>query len=196
MGSSAIFSAPWISRMTAVGILLAILLAIYGVLVSPLVSAYSQINGAIAQSSELLTRYQRVTAQYPDLEELLDRVNADHIASGVYLPGDTDALAAARLQEIVNSRVESNGAQVRSVQILPAKVDGDFRRVGVRIQLIATVAAVARILYAFEAGGTFLFVDNLDVSNRKSRRRAGEQTDPELLVRLDLTGYVRPEAGK
>jgi virulence-associated protein VapD len=196
MGSSAVFSASWISRATAAGILFAILLAIYGVLVSPLVAAYSQINGAIAQSTELLARYQRVTAQYPDLKRLLDRVNADHTASGVYLPGDTDALAAARLQEIVNSRVETNGAQVRSVQILPTKEDGDFRRVGVRIQLIATVAAVARILYAFEAGDTYLFVDNLDISNRQNRRRAGEQADPELLVRLDLTGYVRPEATK
>jgi general secretion pathway protein M len=196
MGGSAVFSAPWISRVTAVGILLAILLAIYSVLVSPLVAAYSEINGAIAQSTELLARYQRVTAQYPDLKKLLDRVNADHTASGVYLPGDTDALAAAELQEIVNSKVETNGAQVRSVQILPTKEDGDFRRVGVRIQLTATIAAVARILYAFEAGGTFLFVDNLEVSNRKNRRRAGEQADPELLVRLDLTGYVRPEATK
>ena len=192
----AVFSAPWISRATAVGILLAILLAIYGVLVSPLVATYSQINGSIAQSTELLTRYQRVTEQYAELKALLERVNADHTASGVYLPGDTDALAAARLQEIVNSRVETNGAQVRSVQILPTKEDGDFRRVGVRIQLLATIAAVARILYAFEAGGTFLFVDNLDVSNRRNRRRTSEQTDPELLVRLDLTGYVRPEAIK
>ncbi len=196
MGGNAMFSAPWISRVAAVGILLAILLAIYGVLVSPLIAAYSQVNGDIEQSTELLARYQRVTAQYPDLKRLLDRVNADHTASGVYLPGDTDALAAARLQEIVNSRVESNGAQVRSVQILPTKEDGDFRRVGVRVQLTATIAAVARILYAFEAGGTFLFVDNLSVSNRKSRRRAGEQLNPELLVRLDLTGYVRPEAAK
>jgi len=196
MGASAVFSAPWISRATAIGILLVILLAIYSVLVSPLIAAYSQINSAVAQSTELLARYQRVTAQYPGLKGVLDRVNADHTASGVYLPGDTDALAAARLQEIVNSRVESNGAQVRSVQILPAKEDGDFRRVGVRIQLIATIASVARILYAFEAGSTFLFVDNLEVSNRKNRRRAGEQLDPELLVRLDLTGYVRPEAAK
>jgi len=194
--ASAVFSAPWIGRMAAVGILVAVLLAIHSSLVAPLIAAYSQINDSIAQSTELLARYQRVTAQYPALKGLLDQVNADHTSSGVYLPGDTDALAAARLQEIVNSRVESNGAQVRSVQILPAKEDGDFRRVGVRIQLISNIAAVARILYAFEAGGTFLFVDNLDVSNRQKRRRAGEAEDPELLVRLDLTGYVRPEASK
>ena len=190
----AVFSAPWISRATAIGLLVAVLLIIYSLLVAPLIAAYSEINGAIAQSTDLLTRYQRIMSQQTALKALLDRVNAEHTASGVYVPGETDALAAARLQEIVNSRVESNGAQVRSVQILPAQEDGDFRRVGVRIQMTASIAAIARILYAFEAGDMFLFVDNLEVSNRQSRRRAdgGQEADPALLVRLDLTGYVRP----
>ena len=192
------FSAPWVSRASAVGLLIAVLLIVYSLLIAPLIAAYGQINGAIAQSAELLARYQRVTTQHSALEDLLARVNAAHTKSGVYLPGDTDPLAAARLQEIVNSRVETNGAQVRSVQILPTKEDGDFRRVGVRVQLTAGISAVARILYAFEAGDTYLFVDNLDISNRQARRRtsAGQDGDPELLVRLDLSGYVRPEAAK
>ena len=51
---------------------------------------------------------------------------------------------------------------------------------------------------AFEAGDTYLFVDNLDISNRQARRRTNtaQSGDPELLVRLDLSGYVRPEAAK
>ena len=194
LGKGALFSAPWVSRATAFGILAAVLLGVYAMLIGPLVAAYGAVNGAIAQSSELLERYQRVIAQHSALEVMLERVNKEHTQSGFYVPGDTDALAAARLQEIVNSRVESNGAQVRSVQILPAREDGDFRRVGVRIQMTARIGAIARILYAFEAGDTYLFVDNLDISNRRSRRsaRAGQDLEPELLVRLDLTGYVRP----
>ena len=196
IGGGAVFSSPWMSRATAIGVLLVLLLVGYSLLVAPLVAAYSQINGEIAQSNELLARYQRVAAQQSAHKALLDRVSATHTESGVYLPGETDALSAARLQEIVNARVESNGGQVRSVQILPPRDDGDFRRVGVRIQMTANVAAVARMLYAFEAGDMFLFVDNLEISNRQKRQRAGQATDPDLLVRLDLTGYVRPEAEK
>ena len=59
--------------------------------------------------------------------------------------------------------------------------------------MTASIAAIARILYAFEAGGTYLFVDNLEISNRRRRKRNDDQTNPQLLVRLDLTGYVRPE---
>lgn len=198
LGKSAVFSAPWVSRATAFGLLAGVLLMLYALLIGPLVAAYGEVNGAIAQSTELLGRYQRVIAQHSALKVMLDRVNEQHTQSGFYVPGNTDALAAARLQEIVNSRVESNGAQVRSVQILPAREDGDFRRVGVRIQMTASIGAIARILYAFEAGDTYLFVDNLDISNRRSRRRAraAQVADPELLVRLDLTGYVRPELAR
>ena len=198
IGNSAMFSAPWVSRATALGLLVAVLVILYSLVFGPLFTAYGELNGAIGQSADLLNRYQRIIAQQPTLKALLEQVNESHTESGVYVPGNTDALAAARLQEIVNSRVESNGAQVRSVQILPAREDGDFRRVGVRIQMTASIASIARILYAFEAGDTYLFIDNLEISNRQSRRLGdgSQDADPVLLVRLDLTGYVRPESVK
>jgi len=189
------FSSPLFSRATAVALLLGVLFVVYSLTLAPVLGAYAQVNGAIAQTNELLVRYRQIASQRPVLEKQLERIAAKLLASGVYLEGDTDALAAARLQEIVNAKVESGGGRVRSVQILPSKADGDFRRVGVRVQMSGNITAVARILYAFEAGDTYLFVDNIEVNNRKSRRRRNgdENTDPELLIRLDLTGYVRPE---
>lgn len=190
-----LFSTPWTSRAAAIGLVLLVLLVIYAIVIGPLIGAFSDVNRALADGSEQLARYQQIALQRPDLEAKFAEIAARQAESGVYLPGDTDALAAARLQEIVNSIVESNSAQVRSVQILPTMADGDFRRVGVRIQMTGSMGAMARILHAFEAGETFLFVDNLDISNRMTRRTR-DSTDgfnPELLIRLDLQGYVRPE---
>ena len=190
-----LFSAPWTSRASAIGLLVLVLLVIYAIVIGPLIGAFSDVNRALADGSEQLARYQQIALQRSDLETKFAEIAARQAESGVYLPGDTDALAAARLQEIVNSIVESNSAQVRSVQILPTMADGDFRRVGVRIQMTGSMGAMARILHAFEAGETFLFVDNLDISNRMSRRNqdSADGFDPELLIRLDLQGYVRPE---
>ncbi|MFQ5773846.1 MAG: type II secretion system protein GspM [Kiloniellaceae bacterium] len=189
------FSSPWLSRAAAIGLLVSILVIIYAVAIGPLVAAYGSANEAIDQANEMLARYRRIAAQRGALEDRLETLAMRQTESGVYLPGDTDALAAAQLQEIVNSKVESGGGRLRSIQILPARADGQFRRVGVRIQMTGNIAAVARILYAFEAGDTFLFVNNVDISNRQARRRrtGAPQTDPELLIRLDLSGYVRPE---
>ena len=63
-----------------------------------------------------------------------------------------------------------------------------------RVQLTANLPSLARILYSLEAAKPFVFIDNLDIKNRRVRRTAKEQNDnPELVVRFDLFGYLRPE---
>ncbi|RMD62075.1 MAG: hypothetical protein D6826_08305 [Alphaproteobacteria bacterium] len=183
---------PAVRRAAALGLLAVMAAAIYMLTLGPLVTSYRAASQALVEAEDLLARYRRVAAQRADLAAELADLAARQAQSGVYLPGDTDALAAARLQEIVNATVESNGGRLRSIQMLPARADGQFRRVGVRMQMTGNITAVARILYAFEAGKTILFVDNVDINNRRARR-AREDEDPELLIRLDLYGYVRPE---
>ena len=41
-----------------------------------------------------------------------------------------------------------------------------------------------------------MFIDNLDVKNRRARNpKKAEQENPELVIRFDLYGYLRPELG-
>jgi hypothetical protein len=171
---ASVFSAPWTSRAAAIGLLVLVLLVIYAIVIGPLIQAFSDVNRALADGGEQLARYQQIALQRPDMEAKFAEIAARQAESGI---------------------VENNSAQVRSVQILPTMADGDFRRVGVRIQMTGSIGALARILHAFEAGETFLFVDNLDISNRMARRtrNSADRSDPELLIRLDLQGYVRPE---
>ncbi len=187
----------WVSRLAAIALSAGVLVGLYVFAVAPLVAGYREADVAVSQAGELLVRYRRIAASRPALQARLDELKARQSEIGIYLGGGTDSLAGARLQELVNKTVEAGGGRLRSVQILPAKIDGEFRRVGVRVQMTATVAQLARVLYALEAGRTFLFVDNLEVSNRRARRRRNRPVDmdPTLLIRLDLTGYLRPEAG-
>ena len=183
------------SRLAAIALLIGMAVALYVFAVAPLAQEYSQAERRIAQANELLARYQRIAGSREALKKRLDELALRQTDSGVYLSGGTDALAGAKLQEIVNKTVESGGGGLRSIQVLPVKTDGDFRRVGVRVQLTATITQVAQILYTLEGGTAFLFVDSLDISNRRTRRRRGDPVDmdPVLLVRLDLSGYLRPE---
>lgn len=190
-------SSPVFTRLAAIALLVAVIAVVYGVGVAPLLSAHGQADRAIAQANELMARYQRVAARRDALEARLEALRRDRSMVGIYLDGDTDALAAASLQEVVNATVEGSGGRLRSIQILPAKDDGKFRRISVRAQMSATIVQLARLLYAFEANKTYLFVDNLDVANRRARRRRNQpiEMDPTLIIRLDLSGYMRPEVG-
>lgn len=190
----------WVSRVAALALSAGVAFAFYLFVVAPIVAGYAETGAAVAQAAELLDRYRRVAAARPALQERLDALKARQSEIGTYLSGETDALAGAELQELVNTTVAKGGGGLRSVQILPVKADGGFRRIGVRVQMTATIAQVLRVLHGLEAGSTLLFVDNLEVSNRRARRRRNRpvELDPTLLVRLDLFGYLipkSPEAG-
>ena len=190
----------WVSRLAALALSAGVAFALYLFVVAPIVAGYAETGAAVAQAAELLDRYRRVAAARPALQERLDALKARQSEIGTYLSGETDALAGAELQELVNTTVAKGGGGLRSVQILPVKADGGFRRIGVRVQMTATIAQVLRLLHGLEAGSTLLFVDNLEVSNRRARRRRNRpvELDPTLLVRLDLFGYLipkSPEAG-
>ncbi len=187
----------WVSRFAALALSAGVVFALYVLVVAPIVAAYAETDAAVTQAAELLDRYRRVAAARPALQERLDALESRQSEIGTYLGGHTDALAGAELQELVNATVAKGGGGLRSVQILPVQTDGGFRRIGVRVQMTATIAQVLRVLHGLEAGSTLLFVDNLEVSNRRARRRRNQpvQMDPTLLMRLDLFGYLRPEAG-
>jgi hypothetical protein len=184
-------------RGAALLLLAGVILAIYLLAIAPYLAAYHAADSGVEESEALLQRYSEIARSRQSLQMQLDQLVARQAASGIYLSGNTDALAAAALQDIVNKAIGSSGGTLRSVQILPAKADGDFKWVGVRVQMTSSIVQLARSLYALEAGKTVLFVDNLDVSNRRARRRRGADQDenPTLLIRLDLYGYLRPEVG-
>jgi len=186
---------PWMSRLMALALLLGLVLLAYAVVVAPLVAGYRQSEDAVAEAQELLAGYRSVAARRDVLEAQLAALSARQDDSGLYLAGATDALAAAALQDHVKGAIEGSGGNLRSIQILPGEDDEGFRRVGVRAQLTATVNDLLRILHEIEGGTPFLFVDALEVNNRRARRRSRDEPetmDPVLLVRLDVAGYQQP----
>jgi len=186
---------PWLSRATALALLFGLILLAYAVVVAPLVAGYRQSERAVAEAGELLAGYRSVAARRDQLEAQLEALADRQDDSGLYLAGATDALAAAALQDDVKGAIEAGGGNLRSIQILTAEDEEGFRRVGVRVQLTATVNDLLRILHGIEADRPFLFVDALEVNNRRARRRSrdeAETMDPVLLVRLDVAGYQQP----
>ncbi len=183
----------WASRAAALSLVVFVIGAVVVLFVLPLIEAYRETDESIEQASDQLARYQHISETFPQLQAQLDKLTRRQFKYGVYLAGATDALAAAGLQEAVSAKIEKNGGRLRSIQILPVKTEGNFKRVAVRVQLTATLGSLVRLFYDLEAGKPFAFIDNLDIKNRRARRNAAKQNqDPELVVRFDLYGYLRP----
>lgn len=187
------FQGTLVSRILALGLLVAIAAGVYLFGIAPVQREHRTMDAAIADASMALARFRAMAKTRPALESRHEELSRRHVATGIYLEGATDALAAAALQEKLSALIQANGGALRSIQVLPARTDEDFKRIGLRVQITANLESLFHLLYALEAGETVLFVDNLDImAARRPRRGDGAAGNPTLTIRFDMFGYLRP----
>ena len=185
----------WVGRLAALTLLAMTLAAAYLLAIAPLVDSYRFTGQAIVDTRDLLARFERQAAARAQLEERL-AVLQDLVArEGHYLDGTTYAVAAAALQDNAKAIIETQGGELQSIQTMPSNANDDSGRVAIRVQSLMTVEPLLFTLHRLEAGAPYLFIDNLEVQGRLSRRaRLGEDPDDEteLLVWFDLYGFLPP----
>ena len=186
------------SRALALAILVAVAAGSYGLIAAPLLEDYSESLDAIARRGLELERYRRAAAELPQREAELAALRQRRAAGAGFLGGDNEAVVAAELQNRLRGIVAASGGELKSTQVLPPEDEAGARRIAVRGELVGTLAAVQRILYALESGTPLLFVDNLSIHvDLAEESYRGRGLDPTLDVRLDVYGYLpkaRPEA--
>jgi general secretion pathway protein M len=185
-----------LSRTLAVVLLGAALLGGARLVVAPLLAAWRDAAAEIEQAEFLLQRYRALAAQRPAMAEQLEEQQKLAATAAGYLQGPSDALAAAQLQDRVKTVVEGAGGELRSTQILaatPVEIDPTIRRTALRVQFVVTIAGLAETLYELETGQPYLLIDELTVREQRtrSRRRDEPETEAQLDVSLELSGYLQ-----
>jgi hypothetical protein len=113
---------------------------------------------------------------------------------GVALSGlwraDAEAAAladtASRFEVVAASQPDlaaRSEAQIDNALVLPARAEGAYQRIGLRVALSTRIGPLQRILHALEAGQPSLFVDALQI------RAEDLAADPVLSVTFDVYGY-------
>lgn len=185
---------PAFSRALALALLLAVVGGAYVLVVDPLVSRYRTYDQTITQRADLVAQYRRLAAAKPALAKRLAQVRARDSATAGFLSGGNEALIGADLQNRLKGMVETSGGKLNSVQVLPGKDEGGFRRITIRARVNVTIEALQKVIYQIETATAVLLVDNVDVRARRTRRLRRKQTQlpvRTLDVRFDLSGYTR-----
>jgi hypothetical protein len=144
---------------------------------------------------ELLERYQGTAIDIPGLKNEIRLLMQWDKTSGLYLHGSTDALVAAQLLDRLNQLVERSGGKVSTAQNLPAEVVDSLQKVDVRMQFSGSPETVQGVLYTIEAERPMLFIEGFEIRPITRNQRANAQaSELDLSVRLDIAGYLRPEA--
>lgn len=105
------------------------------------------------------------------------------------LSGETEAVAANGLQEIVTRAVENAGGEIASAEVVRI-VDGieATRRIVVSITFEGDIAAVQQALFTLENGVPFAIVDGLTLLPTEA---GGRVDDERLRVGLVVSGFWR-----
>jgi general secretion pathway protein M len=154
-------------RALAVALGLLVLVLLWFGIASPLLGWYSDRAEALAQREMLASRMARLARRLPALEREAGNLRAGEPGPDALLPGQSDAVAAAALQERVHALASQAGTVLLSVEILPAEQIGQFRRIGLRLSLQADLTHFVGLMRLFEQARPRILVSDLEVQRRQ-----------------------------
>jgi general secretion pathway protein M len=184
---------PEQSRNAAVGLLIAAVALVVAAIALPFWMLHRHYDGALAESSNRLERYNRIAATRPDVAKQLDAMRGKD-ARRFFLRSGAPALSAAEAQEMLRSLVEGGSGRLITMQAPVSKDEGRYRAITVNMQLTANMQAVRKILNSIETSVPYLFIDNVKVTSQvPGNFRPQPGNEPEVFVQLDVTGYALVE---
>ncbi len=183
---------------TLIGAALLALLAVafrYGAVGSYLVYK-EQVQENIAQELQRVEKSLKKIRQGPRVERRLAvlRQRYQEIASRL-IPGETPSLAAAHLQERLQSLASQNGLEIVTTQVMRDQVMGEFHKTSVKLTLRGETPAFADFLTAVEYDSWWLTVATLDIraprTQRRSRRKMALRP---LTLTMEVEGIMQEGA--
>ena len=187
----------WVERAAAVSLLVAVIGLVVLVVLVPLFAYSARLSDEIDQDAALIGRLEKLAAARGTYEAQVATLEEQRTDSTVYLPGPSEGVAGAGLQQLFTTIVDDRGGTLRSTQSLPPESDdGGVERIAVRFVLEASVAELANMLADLESRTPYVFVGDLDVQTKENGRDpAKKKIEQGLLIRLDLYGYLEGSAG-
>lgn len=173
-------------QVLALGIALAVPLVLWQAVAAPLLAWHAQRAEALEERRTLARHMEELVGTIPALERRA-RHGENSEEADLLLAGDSDAVAAAALQEKVQAIAAANGAAMTSAEMLPAQQVGGFRRIGLRVAVDArTWPGLVHLLQGLEQGTPKMLVSQLEIHSIPRRESSG---DTPTTARVTILAY-------
>ncbi|MDX1483414.1 MAG: type II secretion system protein GspM [Alphaproteobacteria bacterium] len=192
---------PAVQKFLAVAILAALAFFAWTAAIGPALDKFDQYEARTAQSRDLIQRYQRILASSAALKSEIAALRNNRLLRQGLLVAPGAELGAANLQGKIKQTAAAGDAKLISVQVLAAKQEASFTKVGVRARLSGTVSALHGVLYDLETAWPALIIDNVNVRarTRRLRRERGAPAtltvEANLTIRFDAYGFMAATGG-
>ncbi len=140
---------------------LAVVASVWAGVVTPLVGWYTEQTQRLEQRRALAHRMADLVETLPALQAEAAGRDATGPAPSAVLAGETDAVAGAALQLLVQQMATGAGTSLSSVEVLPAEAVGSYRRIGLHVTLAAPWPALVNLLQSIEQATPPMLVDDV-----------------------------------
>ena len=167
----------------------------YGV-VAPYLAYTAQLEERIERDGRRLAKMQRQQDRSAEVRQRMRLLEKQFAAAyDTLVPGETATLAAARLQERVQTSADRSGLTLVTTQVLREKSLGSLRKTRVQMTFRGDTPAVADFLARVEYEDWLLSVSRLDIgTSKRRRRRRRPSARPPLTITLEVEGIMRASA--
>jgi general secretion pathway protein M len=148
-------------RLLAIALALAVAALVWTGVVYPLVAWHANYAEHLEQRRALARRMVELSVTLPDLQARAVGRNLSGPAPSAVLQGNSDAIAGAALQQLVQQMATVAGTSLSSVEMLPAQSVGNYRRIGLHIALQAQWPVLVHLLQSVERANPRMLVDDL-----------------------------------
>jgi general secretion pathway protein M len=177
----------------AAGLVFVALVLVWFGLIAPIGSWYADRESLLEQRQTLLQHMRDLAATLPALRSVsANKPGAGDQADIMMLPGASDAVAAADLQERVQKMAAAAGVSLTAVETLPAVPAGRWRRVPLRISLSASWPVLTELLRSIEQSNTRILIDDVHFH---SPTVVARPTVVPIQASMMLYGFRQAEAG-
>jgi general secretion pathway protein M len=157
-------------------------LAVWFGALAPAFDWYADREETLRRERAMAARMAALTETLPALREAASEAANNGHQPGTLLAGATDPLAAAALQQKLDELASAAGVRIGSEEILPAREEGDFHAISVRVTLNAPWRGVVALFKGMASADVPMAADEMQL-----RGPPGLTKDPELPIDASFT---------
>lgn len=185
------------NRLTAILLFVIAVILVYLLCFHWFIVRHIEYGSEISDLSDQLGRFQRVAAQKPQYQTLLQGLQNRKSDADLFLPGDDFNEAAAGMSEVLGQMIRTqaeDNCQIVSRQPVRPRVKERFQKVTVNVRMRCGIEDLKKVIYSLESGIPMILAEELTVIKPRSRRRRNsDQPEPQALldIRFNMSGYLR-----
>jgi hypothetical protein len=178
-----------VRRGLALLILLVVTLAVWQVVVSPVIELSRSREADIALLTNELERLEATRLREKQLAGRAEQLKTEIAAEGGFWAGPSTTAVAAKVQDRLREAVSSGGGKMNSASELRQINERGFLKVTLRFSIQGTLETVQQTLEAIETTTPALFVDGFTIT---APEPMGTPTGPPTLnLDVDVVGYMQ-----